>query len=154
MLTRREAAWLAFGLTVVLILTLPAVTVCRDWAFMDRNTGSRHGYREWITGHRTGEWYQASVLETFMRAKHPGKFRQDWVSYAGTGRDVFGFANFFGHGYPGPILSILPNGIDAYCGQIADDEKLRIYEVFSGGDEAQIRALAEQINDAVIDAIR
>lgn len=137
---------------VALALLLPILQVCRDWAFIDQNTGARQGYREWVWGSRTGLWYRTSALETFMRASYPGEFRQQWVSCAGTGRNVFGFATMYGHGSPGPVIALLPEVIDDYCNLASDDEKRRLYDVFSSGQRARVQALVEQITDALIDA--
>jgi len=133
---------------VVLALVLPAVQVCRDWAFVDRNTGSRKGYREWSLGWRSGSWYQESALEVFMRSNYPTEFRQDWVSYAGTGRNIFGGATLYGHGQPGPIVLLRPEAVDDYCRVASQIEKRRLYDVFASGDEAKIRKLTDQISEA------
>jgi len=93
-------------------LLLPAVQVCRDWAFIDRNTGSRKGYRDWSLGWRSGSWYRESAIEAFMRSRHRAEFQQDWVSYAGTGRTIFGGAILAGHGRPGPIVLLKTEAID------------------------------------------
>lgn len=133
---------------VVLALVLPAVQVCRDWAFIDRNTGSRKGYRDWSIGWRTGSWYQESALEVFMRSNHPAEFRQDWVSYAGTGRNILGGATLHGHGRPGQIVLLRPEAIDDYCRAASEAEKRRLYDVFASGDDAKVRELVDQISEA------
>lgn len=133
---------------VVLALVLLAVQVCRDWAFVDRNTGSRKGYREWSLGWRSDSWYQESALELFMRSDYPAEFQQDWVSYAGTGRNIFGGATLCGHGRPGPIVLLRPEAIDDYCRAASQVEKRQLYDVFASGDEAKIRELVDQISEA------
>jgi hypothetical protein len=130
----------------VLGLILPAVQVCRDWAYIDCNTGSRKGYRAWFFGLQTGSWYQESAIERFMRANHPEEFRQDWVSYAGTGRNVFGWAVLRGHGRPEPILSIDLKSLERYCSQASPSEVRRLYDELASGDEPRIRELIGQIN--------
>lgn len=142
------------GLVVVvaLALVLPAVQVCRDWAFIDRNTGSRKGYRDWLFGWRTGSWYQESAIEAFMRSNHPGEFRQDWVSYAGTGRNVFGGATLSGHGRPGLIVLLKAEAIADYCRSASETEKRRLYDVFASGDAEKIRELADHISKTIMTA--
>ena len=141
---------IAVGVIGVLALglVLPAIQVCRDWAFIDRNTGSRKGYREWSLGWRSGLWYQESPIEAFMRFSHPDDLRQDWVSYAGTGRNIFGGANLHGHGRPGPIGMLKPDFLKDYCRVASETEKRRLYDVFSSGDEESIRDLINQIMEA------
>ena len=137
---------------VALALVLPAVQVCRDWAFIDQNRGSRKGYRDWSLGWRSRSWYQESALETFMRSKHPAGFRQEWVSYAGTGRNLFGGATLHGHGRPSRIILLKPDAIDDYCGQASEAEKKRLYDVFTSGASDKIQELVDHINDTVMSA--
>jgi len=82
------------------------------------------------------------------RSNYPAEFQQDWVSYAGTGRNIFGGANLSGHGRPGPIFLLRPEAIDDYCQAASQIEKRRLYDVFAGGDEAKIRELVDQISEA------
>lgn len=140
------------GLTGVLALALvlPVIIVCRDWAFIDRNTGSRKGYREWFLLWRTGSWHHVSALETFMRSKHPGQFQQKWISYAGTGRDIFGQARLFGHGRPGPIVMLPPEILDSYCRLASETEQRRLYDLFSGGEREKIQSEVDRIYQAVL----
>lgn len=144
---KARRTYILVGLIVVVALglVLPAVQVCRDWAFIDRNSGSRKGYRDWSFGWRSGLWYQESAIEAFMRSKHPDEFRQDWVSYAGTGRNVFGGATLHGHGRPGRIISLKPEMIENYCRSASESEKRRLYDVFVSRDEERIQALVDQI---------
>jgi hypothetical protein len=137
---------------VGLALVLPAVQVCRDWAFIDQNTGSRKGYREWFFGVRTGVWYEETALETFMRTKQPGEFRQQWVSYAGTGRSIFGGATLHGHGRPGPVMSLKVELIDDYCARTSDSEKRQAYDVFAGGKLEEIERLVDDMFERVAGA--
>jgi hypothetical protein len=149
---RARVTFIVCGLVgvVALAVVLPAVQVCRDWAFVDLNTGSRNGYREWPFGWRSGSWYQESVIEAFMRSNYPAEFQQDWVSYAGTGRNVFGGATLHGHGRPGPIIRLIPEVFDPYWGHASEAEKRRLYDVFSGGDEEQIQNLVDDIYEAAM----
>ncbi len=150
MRTRRIVVGIALTILVTLALLLPAVPVYSDCAFVDRATGSRRGYREWCFGWRTGEWYSQTALEDFLRRDRPAGLQQDWVSYAGTGRNFFGRSLVHGHGRPGPILRLSPDLIDDYCRTASEGEKRRLGEVFSSGDAARIREEVERIWDARI----
>jgi len=145
---RRSFIGVGMVVLVAIGLLLPTIQVCRDWAFIDRNTGSRKGYRAWLLGWRSGSWYKESVIEAIMRSEHHGEFQQDWVSYAGTGRNIFGRAILFGHGRPGPILALKPEAIDGYCRAASASEKRRLYDVFSSGDKAKIQELVDRISEA------
>ena len=144
MRARRAVIVVGVIVIVVMALVLPAVQVCRDWAFIDRNTGSRKGYRDWSLGWRSGSWYRESAIEAFMRSQHPTGFQHDWVSYAGTGRNIFGSAILAGHGRPGRIVLLKPEIIDGYCQTASQSEKRRLYDVFASGDEAKIRELVDR----------
>jgi hypothetical protein len=131
-----------------LILVVPGIRIYTDRAFVDVNTGSRKGHREWFTGWRSGEWYQESAVEAFMRASHPEEMRQKWVSYAGTGRNILGSAISHGHGRPGPIVFLKPEQIANHCSRLTAAEKHDLYATLSGGDEAQVKTTVERILEA------
>ena len=80
-----------------------------------------------------------------MRSNHPAMLRQDWVSYAGTGRSVLGTATRYAHGRPGPILTLTPEHLDRYCRLTGDADKLQLYDTLSSGDEQQIRTMVERV---------
>ncbi len=84
-----------------------------------------------------------------MRSKHPAEFQHDWVSYAGTGRNIFGGKTLRGHGRPGPIVLLRTELIDDYCRSASETEKRRLYDVFASGDREVIQALVDQITEAV-----
>jgi len=145
--TRRILIFSGLLITITLAILLPVVPVCRDWAFVDRATGSRRGYREWCFGWRTGEWYRQTALEDLVRRDRPAGLQQDWVSYAGTGRNVFGGSLVHGHGRPGPIMGLSPDLIDDYCRTASEAEKRRLLEVFASGDAARIREVVGKLRD-------
>ena len=137
---------------VALGLVLPVIPVCRDWAFIDRNTGSRKGYREWFLGSHSGSWYRESAIEAFMRSRHPTDLRQEWVSYAGTSRNIFGDPTYGGHGRPGSIVLLKPEALDTYCRVASESEKRRLYDLLVSQDEVKIRELVEHIIDASMES--
>ena len=85
-----------------------------------------------------------------MHSKHPDAFQQQWVSYAGTGRNVFGTATLHGHERPGRILLLKPEVIDDYCGQASDAEKRHLYDVFSSGESDKIQTLVDHIVETLM----
>lgn len=119
----------------------------RDWAFICTNTGSRKGHREWFFGSETDQWYRQSALERFMRSKHPDDLRHQWVSYAGTGKNIFSMALLYGHGRPGPITLIRPELLDEHIGSLTDAEKRSLYDLLVSGDPDEIKKKIEQIVD-------
>jgi hypothetical protein len=141
------------GLIAVLVaIFVLGVTnpICTDRGFIDTNTGSREGYREWFFGLRTGQWAQPTALETFMRAKYPNQFQQHWVSYNGTGRNIFGSDVLFGHGRPGPITTLPNKFLDDYCALVSEAEKKRLYDVFASGDREKISGEISRIYETAL----
>jgi hypothetical protein len=122
---------------VIFALILP-FQVCRDWAFICKNTGSQKGYRAWFLGLKTGHWYKKSKLEEFMETKYPNDLTYRWISYAGTGKNILGRAISFGHGRPGPIIYVPYNILNWYVSNINNDEKRALYDVFASGDKQRI----------------
>ena len=130
---------------VVCALLLWNLQVRRDWAFICRNTGSQKGHTEWIFGIKAGSWYKQSELERFMAANHPGELEHDWVSYAGTGRNIFGAAVLHGHGRPGPIILIRPEELDRHVRRLNTDGRKALYDLLASGDRERIEQELDRI---------
>jgi len=84
--------WCVIGFVIfvaAVVLLLPVVQVRRDWAFKCENTGSEYGYTVWPGMVRKDAWSKTSALEAFIRQRYPSEFTNRWVSYEGTGRNVF-----------------------------------------------------------------
>ena len=126
------------------------VQVCRDWAFICENTGSRKGYREWNNGRRSGHWYRESRLEQFMRKEHPSDLVNRWTSYAGTGKDLFGQPTLFGHGFPGPILHVPAEFLDRYVDALDNQAKLDLYRVLVSGPPEKVESEIRKVWDQAV----
>jgi hypothetical protein len=137
-----------FVLGIIALLAvcgLCPIQVRTDYAFICENTGSRYGFTKWRHGGQTGNWYQMSPLEDFMKRNHPDRLTHKWTSYAGTGKTLFGRNVSFGHGRPGPILFLDNRSFTEYMAKIPDAEKLRLYETFSSGDRAAASLAVDKI---------
>lgn len=139
------------ALVALLILAIP-FPVCRDWAFIDENTASRKGYREWFFGLRTGDWYRPSAVEMFMRAQHPGDLKQRWTSYAGTGRNFFGAKVLYGHSRPGAIIRVNQHLLKQWFDGLSETEKLAFYNLLVSDDQEAIGRKIDSIYEAPANA--
>ncbi len=152
LLPRRWMKWRA-ALVIVLVaigvfIGGLSVQVCRDWAFICENTGSRQGYRQWCIGLQSSHWYRESRLEQLMRKEHPSELANRWTSYAGTGKNILGQSVRFGHERPGPILQVPTEFLDRYVDGLNDQAKLDLYHVLASGPpeetEREIRKVWDQ----------
>jgi len=135
---------------VVILFVTASLPVYHDRAFICENTGSRKGDRAWFFGIKTGHWYKESKLEGFMKTDYPDDLSYRWMSYEGTGKNIFGMAVLYGHGYP--ELAHLPYKVlNRYMEYIDDKEKRRLYEVFSSGDIQRIKDEVDRIWEKVLD---
>ncbi len=138
------AVVLSAAAAACLLILLP-LSVCRDWAFICQNTGSRKGYREWFFGAQTGHWYRQSELELFMATRHPTLLRHKWTSYAGTGKNILGIPVLHGHGRPGPIVLLSPDLLDEHVHHLDEATKKALYDAFASADQDRIQKEVDRI---------
>ena len=150
----RFKSWLLPGCVLAAlvgsVLVVPVLQVCRDWGYICEYTGSRKGHRQWWLGIRTGTWHQESALETFIKRNYPSELDHHWTCYAGTGRNIFGMAQLYGHGRPGPIIHLPPYILAQYAGIATPNEKKRLYDVLKNGTEAEKAASTEAVWEKVL----
>ncbi len=146
---RKIVSWL-FGCVLVGfgILFFEAYT---DWGFVDANTGSRKGYRQWVFGIRSHSWYEKSSLESFIEASHPDSLVSRWISYTGTGRTLVGAVRSQRHGRPGIMHTLAKGPIDSDCELASDAEKFHLYNLLSSGDEEAVIEFADVMIEAITD---
>jgi len=147
-MTRRKVAMVA-GVCVVAAGTIYVLVtnavVCRDWAFICENTGSRKGHRDWQTGPRGNEWYRRSALEAFMLDHHPGDLSHRWTNYAVTGKTLFGAAVAHEHAQPGPILQLNLSALDVWVRHNPPEAVRKLYALFASADQAAIAPRVDAI---------
>ena len=80
-----------------------------------------------------------------MREHYPSKLQQQWTSYQGTGRNIFGMAILHGHGRPGPIILLNDDILAVYIEKIDDSQKKALYELFASENEPAIDAKVTEI---------
>lgn len=155
---RRKKKWpvvlaVAFLAVLVFLVALP-FPVCRDMGFVCEHTASRKGYRRWFTGLRTSQWYSASRLEEFMLEKHPQDLTHRWVSFMGTGRNLFGQAGSFSHGWPNRTLLLFRQQFDDHVDSLDDAGKLKLFRVLASGQEDQIEACLAPVRERPFEPFR
>lgn len=127
---------------LVVVLSFRAFT---DYAYVCENTASRKGHRQWFLGLRTGAWYYQSPIETFMQQTHPDKLEHRWMSYAGTGKNIFGQSMSFGHG-KSPLSQLrFARDFESYIATLSPEMRLELYHTFSTGDYAAVQAAVDEI---------
>jgi len=153
----RREYWVMWGATLLVALVVIAlfigglwIPVCRDWAFICENTGSRKGYRQWCIGLRSAPWYRESRLELFMRKEHPAELANRWTSYAGTGKNILGRPILFGHGDPGPILHVPAEFLDRYVEGSDSQIRLELYRVLALGSRGEVESEIRRVWDQAI----
>src|SRR6476620_1552899 len=114
--TKKRFTLTVLSLAAVLVFAILAsiFVVYQDRAFLCQNTGSRKGYREWFFGLQTGNWYSPSAVEALMKEKYPRELEYRWTSYAGTGKNVYGFGIVYSHGRVGPLIQIKLNRLNEW----------------------------------------
>jgi hypothetical protein len=152
-----RALWhvlLALTAIIVVSAVLSGVQVCRDWAFVCENTGSRKGHRQWAFGPTTGYWYEKSPLEEFMESQQPDALAHRWTSYSGTGRNAFGRPVLHGHGRPGAMLRLNHDILRQWIDKQDPATVLELYDLLVSDDEAEIEKRITNIWEEVIDLER
>lgn len=129
----------------VAALLLPVITICTDRYFVDRNTGSRKGWREWPFCLCSGEWYEQSPIETLMRAENSSEFREDWKLYSETGRSLLGTGTYCSCAPGSPSMAAEPAAMRTHRSLFSDDDLRRYYSTFASGSEEQCDAVAREI---------
>lgn len=140
---------LTIGSVVALLvigLALLNPTIYTDRAFACEYTCSHMGYREWIFGIKTGEWYKTSPIERRLSGEN---LNHHWVSYVGTGYSILARAR--GHGRPHDAAydtgSYWP-----YYESLTDKQLRELYEAFRQvKTPEQIKALNESMQEKLFE---
>jgi len=127
------------------------IQVCRDWAFICENTGSRKGYRHWIFGPETGHWYKQSPLEEFVTRDEPDALVHRWTSYAGTGKNIFGVPILHGHGRPGAMYRFDHEIQSRWIEHNPPEEVRELYDLLVSDDQDVIEKRITDIWEEVLE---
>jgi hypothetical protein len=139
---RATGVFLVALVTLIVVVGFKAYT---EFAYVCENTGSRKGHREWFFGRKTHVWYYRSPLELFMQQTHPEHLEHRWMSYAGTGKNLFGQSMSYGHG-KSPLSQLrYARDLEAYFATLPPERKLELYRVFSTGDRTTVQASVDEL---------
>ena len=121
-----------------------------DYAFISTNTGSRHEDSQWLLFLRTGDRYTESPIEAYLQ-KSGRTWQHNWVSYAGTGKNIFGKSVSWGHGRPGAVLDFMPYTF-AHVESLPDAKKEEIWRELESGDQDNIQKRMSELQNAFFEA--
>jgi hypothetical protein len=124
---------------VALLIFSLRMVAYREWAFVNEATGSRKGFTGWPLGLVTSEWHEPTELEAFAKEKEM-EFEENWVSYCGDGKNIFGITILRCHGMPSNIARIKPEDLDRYTKEMNEEEKKRLIRIFKERDNKNIDA--------------
>ncbi len=127
---------------LVIGLVLLDPTIYTDRAFACEYTCSHMGYREWALGFRSGQWYETSPIEQRLTGE---QLEHRWVSYAGTGYNLFGRRMSRGHGRPHQAAYDTRNYWPYY--ESLTDEQLR--ELYNGFQQVETHQQREALNESM-----
>lgn len=141
----------AAGAATILFI-LFSVPIRIEYGLVSAGTGSRHEYTQWLLLLRSNERYTESPIETYLRESNQ-KFEHRWISYAGTGRNIFGMAVARSHGSPGAILDFSPYVFD-YVRTLPPEGKQEIADVLNSADENRIEGRIRKLQGEFLNAVK
>jgi hypothetical protein len=146
MINRRKL-WIAGGVVGagLLAFAITGVEVCTDYAYVCENTASMHGYRVWFTGHRTAHWTKTSALEMYMESHWPGVVKHRWTSCAGTGKNILGWSQSFGHGGPGGAMFLSGRILEPWVARHSKEDVRALYDFLVKADKKASEKRADEI---------
>jgi len=134
---------MAFLLFVVFVA--PTVEVCHDVVYLDQNTASLHGYREWPAGLRTGFWTKTSPLEAFMQTRWPGVVQHRWRRCFRTGKNLFGGSISFSDGVLGDEAALQNGSLTVWMDEHSEKDARALFDFLSTADKDAADERAKKI---------
>ena len=137
---------LVISIITVLVLAYlsTSVVLYTDYAYICQTTGSRKGHTTWLMFDvEANDWHKPTALETYLKEHHPKLLNYDWVSYAGTGKNIIGKSLSFAHGRPSDILQFPPDYMEWIVKNQNDEKILQMLETFKSKDPNKIQILSD-----------
>lgn len=147
----KKSSKIAIGCVGGFILTVHLLTgsVSRDMGYHCDFTGSTKSWTKWPLGIRTDYNYETSPIENFLATNRPGLIEHKWVSYSGTGKNIFGKPVFWGHGSPNALLLFPRTYLQFYIEQSPKEDVLELYETLRLDDRDEIKLRVEKLHEEI-----
>lgn len=138
-----------FLIALALIVFLLIAPIKTERGLICRHTLSKHEYTEWLGLFRSNEHYTRSPIEAYLEKTRPESITHNWVSYKGTGKNIFGASMIFSHGRPGEILQLDRYALP-YLQTLTDKQKDDIVITLKSEDPVAIKAMVEAVLNEMI----
>ncbi len=122
--------------------------VKKEYGYVCLNTASRKTHTTWVELFRASATYEKSPIEEYLESEK-ADWRHDWVSYNGTGKNIFGMSISWGHGRPGAVSEMHPE-IFPFIRSLSDSQKEEIYSVLKSGNQEAIHLKIESIYNRML----
>lgn len=132
---------------ILLTFHLLTGSVSRDVGYHCDFTGSTKSWTKWPLWIRTDEFYETSPIEEFLAKNRPDLIEHKWVSYEGTGKNIFGEPVFFGHGRPNALLLFPRWYLKLFVEQSPNEDVIELYETLRRDDRDEIQQRVDQLYD-------
>lgn len=119
--------------------------VSQDIGYHCDFTGSTKSWTRWFFTIRTNYQYNTSPLESFLTANAPERIQHKWVSYQGTGRNIFGKTVFLGHGTPNALCGFPRDYLRLYIENSSSESVLDLYETLRRADRGEIKQRVDRL---------
>jgi len=87
-----------------------------------------------------------------MQKSFPKELEHRWISYAGTGRNIFGLRVLFGHGSPGELIRIDQQTLDQWFETLPYGEKRQFYDLLRSDDQRAIGRKLDSIHETTVNS--
>jgi hypothetical protein len=123
-------------------LRFNAYTQCGS---IDIYSGSTKGHVRLFTGHVINEWENESELHKRLMAIKDISIQEKYISYNGTGKNVYGGNISFAHGNPGIALDLRMDFMNDYVKKATDSEIITLYDILLSKNRSRMDGLIDKI---------
>jgi hypothetical protein len=136
------------GLIVVAVAYLGFFQeVYTNFGYINIYTGSTKGHTQVMLLGEVNNWERKSELANRLDKINGIQILEDYVSYNGTGKTLFGISRSYGHGNPGHAIYLAGTTFDKIIKACTDDEIEELYKI-------NLRKDGKAFNDWILKMIR